>query len=711
MSNKFCIIDQSIVGHGGHHLEYALRCVDGARENNLKPILAVGKKARLEEISDDIEVFPSFTHSFWENMDVPDPKKGLRAKVSEFKNWLIEKKQNSNWEFYSTFLYTNLGLSFRRAKEITSSSDDLAKLFYSDLVGVRTSPIDVLLLRIYQSLKYRSGLLYHNIIGRLVWMQNILRIRWLVRLIRRIVVSVFKLFFNLLKYSLIFVGGLIALPFLILYYFLSRPKSKRQIFKEELKNLINISKLSSDDYIFIPTLGETELLALSELCNESKVAKKIKWRLVFRRNIFDGRKPTYDKQRDLVKIRRSRIVFSTAKKLLKSADIEFYTDTDQLTDQYNSIRAFDFKTTCVVTPEIENKLASVKENDKVVVSYLGDARDEKNFNFIPNIMNFLHSTPEGRGRSFFRLQSNFNVEGGESNSAKALLELTGMPEDYCELLGGPFGSDKYVDVLVNSDIVLIPYDPYSYATRSSGILAEAMVAAKPVLTSGGSWMARVIEPMRQSYYEGIEARINKVNKKNKTISIVSSYNDYYNKYGNIFSNKRVNPDASYFFLKLRMIMPQDGAFMNVKFTFYDKVGTIIGVLDEITSLFKKEIRFFNKIPLGSVRVSISVSNLDPISVSIPDRLDYFELKTNSSLATGFAGAIAAPNDFAMSYNLQNIIKNIEIYKKQMNSIADVWRNFHCPNNLVKQIVSYESSYFPDIKKCEEIAYQHGFEAV
>ena len=63
-----------------------------------------------------------------------------------------------------------------------------------------------------------------------------------------------------------------------------------------------------------------------------------------------------------------------------------------------------------------------------------------------------------------------------------------------------FGRDGFVDpseyyvTLANSDIVLCPYLADVYKTRSSGIMAEAIIAGKPTVVQQGSWLARQQEP-------------------------------------------------------------------------------------------------------------------------------------------------------------------------------------------------------------------------
>jgi hypothetical protein len=59
-----------------------------------------------------------------------------------------------------------------------------------------------------------------------------------------------------------------------------------------------------------------------------------------------------------------------------------------------------------------------------------------------------------------------------------------------EVLEGPLASDAYIELMLNSDVVLIPYSRTHYAARSSGVFAEAVAAGIPTVHPRESWMGR-----------------------------------------------------------------------------------------------------------------------------------------------------------------------------------------------------------------------------
>jgi hypothetical protein len=63
--------------------------------------------------------------------------------------------------------------------------------------------------------------------------------------------------------------------------------------------------------------------------------------------------------------------------------------------------------------------------------------------------------------------------------------------DFVEVIVGSVPPDRYIELLHNADIILLPYDPIRYRARSSGVLAEALKLGCPTVVPSGTWMARM----------------------------------------------------------------------------------------------------------------------------------------------------------------------------------------------------------------------------
>jgi hypothetical protein len=107
------------------------------------------------------------------------------------------------------------------------------------------------------------------------------------------------------------------------------------------------------------------------------------------------------------------------------------------------------------------------------------------------------------GKITFAIQSNFNVPGGTPATVIARAQLEGLPADKVVLYTEPLDSSSYCDLVVNSDIILLPYDKQAYYAGSSGILAEALAAGVPVIVPEGIWMAKQFAEETRRHHEGL----------------------------------------------------------------------------------------------------------------------------------------------------------------------------------------------------------------
>jgi glycosyltransferase involved in cell wall biosynthesis len=123
----------------------------------------------------------------------------------------------------------------------------------------------------------------------------------------------------------------------------------------------------------------------------------------------------------------------------------------------------------------------------VHVVYLGDARTEKGYHWLPRL---VRDAMAANLPVRFTIQSNFNVPSGEPAAARARQELESLARDApITLLLQPLNSEQYRRLLFDADVVLLPYDREAYRSRSSGVFAEALAAGKPLIVPKGTWMA------------------------------------------------------------------------------------------------------------------------------------------------------------------------------------------------------------------------------
>lgn len=259
-------------------------------------------------------------------------------------------------------------------------------------------------------------------------------------------------------------------------------------YANELRAFFLRAGATADDLVFVPTLGGTELVGIA-LYSGFEDAQDIKWHLLFRRDLPTPR--SLVDARVHLSLRRVRADFAEAGKRFKKGNIFFYTDTEELTARYNKLGFGTFTTLPIPIDKTLNiKKQKHQPPSPFVVSYLGDAREEKGFYLLPEVISTLRSAGFGEQRVRFRIQANLPLCGGTSSAVRAKAELTGYRHAGVEIIEGPFDSDTYHQLISTSDVILVPYCSRSYAARSSGIFAEALAAGVPTVYPEGSWMAK-----------------------------------------------------------------------------------------------------------------------------------------------------------------------------------------------------------------------------
>lgn len=174
-----------------------------------------------------------------------------------------------------------------------------------------------------------------------------------------------------------------------------------------------------------------------------------------------------------------------------------HTDTDLLTRDYTALTGVAFGTLPIPFEQQPLKDGLVRERkaeaSPLEIVYLGDARLEKNFHYIPQACRELWDSHLSTGVAKLVAQCNFNTPGGETGQLAAVQSLAQFPPSTVHLIDRPQPTDEYYAALARAALVIVPYCPERYRSRSSGILVEAIAAGKPVVTTKGSWMETMVD--------------------------------------------------------------------------------------------------------------------------------------------------------------------------------------------------------------------------
>ena len=188
----------------------------------------------------------------------------------------------------------------------------------------------------------------------------------------------------------------------------------------------------------------------------------------------------------------------------------FFTDTEELSVLYNVLSPIQFtKAPIPVRQDLfhdeprDRPATLVGENRSgpVKIAYLGNAREEKGYHHLPDMVAALWADYLAPGKARFTIQSHFNVPGGEPHMASAQMRLTNYPDQAVALMTSTMSEGDYYAVLESIDAMVLPYDPKAYAARSSHIFAQALAAGKPVIVPAATWMASQIDTTRGQVYE------------------------------------------------------------------------------------------------------------------------------------------------------------------------------------------------------------------
>ncbi len=274
-------------------------------------------------------------------------------------------------------------------------------------------------------------------------------------------------------------------------------------FSADMAKLFGRVTLEPGDHVFVPTMSEIDFDGLTRFLVSDSRTRDVHWHLQFHYPIYAGREPDY--QRQEWRVDRVRRVFIDGLQRVASHRMHFYTTTETLTQQHNRMRVAAFETLPYPANAIFQLPARRDENPRPLkVAYHGDARWEKGYQHLPEIVHKLWSNCVETGDVKFVLQSNFPftlpAHGRDEPIVKAHADLAQLPHDMIQLPNTPLDTEAYAKQVLNTDVALMLYDPNRYPARCSGALVETLSAGIPVIVSAGTWLADQLNEVNHAYY-------------------------------------------------------------------------------------------------------------------------------------------------------------------------------------------------------------------
>jgi glycosyltransferase involved in cell wall biosynthesis len=246
-------------------------------------------------------------------------------------------------------------------------------------------------------------------------------------------------------------------------------------FGKECREAIARFKVRPEDAFFIQTVHGGELRALARAL--TGIAPCPRLLIMLRREPEDPAMAGLDAVLQEFDALRGRLFF--------------FADTPTLAEAYRrqyGIAVSEVPVICDLALIRELSAKRAKTSTRKIM-YLGNARAEKGFHLLPELVEALASQPGIE----FHFQAHTTPDDDPDERIEAAIErLKRLPR--VTLYPQPLSQRQYIELLCDADIVLLPYDTALYQRRSSGILTQALAAGKVAVAPEGIWFSDAVPP-------------------------------------------------------------------------------------------------------------------------------------------------------------------------------------------------------------------------
>jgi glycosyltransferase involved in cell wall biosynthesis len=248
-------------------------------------------------------------------------------------------------------------------------------------------------------------------------------------------------------------------------------------FLRQTRLVLDAEGAGTADQVFIPNISDEDLAALSRFLVTALREPGPRWHLFLRHDV---------PQEDGTRVRALRSLSRYRDRVC------CWTDTEELAAQHREAAGVE-----VGVLPIPVSLHPVPEPPRrrgglLRVGYLGDARREKGYTWLPEVIRAVqHLTTSDR--LAFTIQTVTN--GADADCDRVTAELGSLPlGPGGRLLPQRLSTAEYEALLDEMDVVLALYEPVAYRRRSSHVVVEALCRGKAVLLTEGTAPARLLPP-------------------------------------------------------------------------------------------------------------------------------------------------------------------------------------------------------------------------
>ena len=205
--------------------------------------------------------------------------------------------------------------------------------------------------------------------------------------------------------------------------------------------------------------------------------------------------------------------------LKKNDNIVFLTDTNELKKHFK--KKFNIECKIIPIPSKINNSKKLKKINlkKINILFPGKSRSEKG---ISQILNIFDKMPENI-EVFFKFIKNKNI-----------LEALKTKKVRTFPLKEKLTYKEYIQSIINSEILILPYTHKTYKMRSSGVFIDAIKLNKFCFVSDNTWMASLLKKNKLNIFILKSWSIGEIYKRVKYI------NQNFIKFNKIYTNFRHN---------------------------------------------------------------------------------------------------------------------------------------------------------------------------
>jgi hypothetical protein len=456
---------------------------------------------------------------------------------------------------------------------------------------------------------------------------------------------------------------------------------RRLAFVADTEHLLDQLKLTPEDHVFVPTVSALELAGLQECFCRRPAATAASWHLLFRRNL--PRKQSAAR----TAIQQALFAFQTQS---PGRRMRFYTDSDELTAQYDSLKVVSFETlpipdTDPAPPQSEGV------NSPWRIIYVGDARQEKGFQHLPAVVEQLTQIPELQGRLQFIFHASRCTGHVEPEVEAARQRLESWPIPCVTLINSALPSADYHRFLSSGHITLLPYDRGSYDARTSGVFVASLAAGVPAVVPAGTWMARQVRSEHERW-------IDECLKDSRTIRSESPIDAPVMLRGaeKQLLNLAVPKDATHLLVRCTVDRMQAGWSTAITLSLAAKKKPTCATATEIiesAGAGKDGARRIVPLPRNCDAVQLSLRCQHAEDVAIVSRLEVEFLarpeSSNPTAVSAVSRTFAHVSEIAAC--VQEMLTNYPHYRQSAAEFAVGWREKHNANRLLAMLTKDAAS--------------------